>query len=279
MVNGDEVCDDGVNDNSYDGCAADCLALGPHCGDAEVNGPESCDDDNDDSTDGCLGNCEVPTNCMDILDYDDQSADGVYAIDVDGDGDIPAFDVTCDMSTDGGGWTLCGNVDEVDLGGSSCVEESDAYVDAADMTNASFCALLFTDQQPAGMMIHNRTAGMDVGNDHKIALTWGDSPMTLYTYDNHAIQDCRNLTTDSVWADCQYASHQGGVWQNSAWSFTHSTLDNGYSGNYNRRITLGPTFLAGTQNCSWYSFGAETNATNIAGSWQTLENVGDLYLR
>jgi len=33
---GVEICDDGANDDSYDGCAPGCLALGPHCGDGEV---------------------------------------------------------------------------------------------------------------------------------------------------------------------------------------------------------------------------------------------------
>src|SRR5690606_39154526 len=33
VVEGDEVCDDGVNDGSYGGCSPDCTALAPHCGD------------------------------------------------------------------------------------------------------------------------------------------------------------------------------------------------------------------------------------------------------
>lgn len=51
-----EQCDDGVNDNSYNGCSSECL-LGPRCGDGEVNGPEQCDDGNRRNTDGCNVNC------------------------------------------------------------------------------------------------------------------------------------------------------------------------------------------------------------------------------
>jgi hypothetical protein len=60
QVNGDEVCDDGVNDGSYGGCAVDCSALGPHCGDGEMNGDEICDDGtNDDSYGGCSADCSA----------------------------------------------------------------------------------------------------------------------------------------------------------------------------------------------------------------------------
>ena len=104
-VNGPETCDDGVNDGTYDGCADTCLELGPYCGDAEINGNETCDDANDDSSDGCLGSCEIPGSCLDILDYDDQLMDGPYAIAPEGyQGD--AFGVHCDMLSDGGGYTF-----------------------------------------------------------------------------------------------------------------------------------------------------------------------------
>lgn len=47
-----EECDDGINDDSYDGCSADC-SLGPRCGDGRVNGEEQCDDGNRINGDGC----------------------------------------------------------------------------------------------------------------------------------------------------------------------------------------------------------------------------------
>jgi hypothetical protein len=57
-VNGDEVCDDGVNDGSYGGCTADCGAQADHCGDTTINGPEVCDDGvNDNSYGGCNTDC------------------------------------------------------------------------------------------------------------------------------------------------------------------------------------------------------------------------------
>lgn len=66
VVEGDEVCDDGVNDGSYDGCDPDCSAFGPSCGDGELLEPEACDDGiNDGSYDGCNADCTLAPFCGD----------------------------------------------------------------------------------------------------------------------------------------------------------------------------------------------------------------------
>ncbi len=55
-----EVCDDGLNDGSYDGCASDCRRLAPHCGDGkrDHDDGEACDDGvNDGSYGGCMPDC------------------------------------------------------------------------------------------------------------------------------------------------------------------------------------------------------------------------------
>jgi len=45
------------------------------------------------------------TSCKDILESNCSNGDGKYVIDPDGLGNLIPFEVFCDMSTDGGGWT------------------------------------------------------------------------------------------------------------------------------------------------------------------------------
>jgi cysteine-rich repeat protein len=51
-----ETCDDGVNDSRYGACSANC-ELGPRCGDRVVDAEEGCDDGNRVNGDGCNADC------------------------------------------------------------------------------------------------------------------------------------------------------------------------------------------------------------------------------
>lgn len=106
LVEGAEVCDDGVNDGSYGGCSPDCQSLAPRCGDGLVADAEACDDANADSSDGCLSDCSVPASCLDVLLHDPAAATGLHVIDSDGPGGYAPYDAHCDMDHAGGGFTL-----------------------------------------------------------------------------------------------------------------------------------------------------------------------------
>lgn len=68
VVNGTELCDDGVNDGSYGGCKASCQ-LGPYCGDGNVDPDhEACDNGVNRTSynqDGCAPGCRVVPRCGD----------------------------------------------------------------------------------------------------------------------------------------------------------------------------------------------------------------------
>lgn len=93
VVNGDEVCDDGVNDGSYGGCLADCSELGPHCGDAIQQADEACDDGDQTNGNGCNIDCIVSGTVLwsrivdgpaHVLDFGNAVAidddDAIYAV-------------------------------------------------------------------------------------------------------------------------------------------------------------------------------------------------------
>jgi cysteine-rich repeat protein len=83
MVEGNEVCDDGMNTGMYGGCEPGCMARAPYCGDAIVeNPPEACDDGNNVATYGgnmqlCGPGCQLAPYCGDgVVSNGEQCDDG-----------------------------------------------------------------------------------------------------------------------------------------------------------------------------------------------------------
>ena len=121
VFTGTEECDD-ANDIDDDGCSNTCKL--PTCMDKAKNGGETdidcgggqcpkcglgnaCGMDADCGLGPCLNNkCVSNKSCKSLFAGDNTLKDGKYMLDPDEGGPNPAFEAYCDMTHDGGGWTL-----------------------------------------------------------------------------------------------------------------------------------------------------------------------------
>ena len=97
-------CESGVADGDEEGvdCGGSCaVACDP------VDAGEACTEHPQCVTGVCQNNvCEPAADCLAILTAQPEAQSGDFLIDPDGEGGLDPFYASCDMVTDGGGWTL-----------------------------------------------------------------------------------------------------------------------------------------------------------------------------
>lgn len=103
-----EVCSQGT-------CAVTCLGGSKLCAGACVDtdtDPDNCGACGATCSGGyCLnGACEFPASCSGLLKNNPNLPTGAYWVDSDGPGGMAPYEVYCEMTTAGGGWTLVASV-------------------------------------------------------------------------------------------------------------------------------------------------------------------------
>jgi hypothetical protein len=152
---------DGLIDNDADGDGySDAVCGGQDCDDKDIKNFEDC-------TPG-LEWSDPGVDCLDIITQDPAAPDGVYWIDPAGGDPADSFQVTCDMTTDSGGWTVTWLVDAEHFDG----------VYANNLTISSAPPIAINDQQD----IWNAELEMSFSELLYACTTQGDKSMAYWTY-------------------------------------------------------------------------------------------------
>ncbi|XP_028395737.1 uncharacterized protein LOC114519764 [Dendronephthya gigantea] len=115
------------------------------------------------------------SSCLDIKNRNKCFTDGKYLIDPDGDGQGKPFEVNCDMTSFGGGWTMCYTTDShVNIKTELSTTPELGY--RADCNNIPFTEVMFVDEVSKQKAAFTKDDGSPItfaGNYNKNAGSYG----------------------------------------------------------------------------------------------------------
>ncbi|MEZ4382124.1 MAG: fibrinogen-like YCDxxxxGGGW domain-containing protein [Nannocystaceae bacterium] len=203
---GVELCDDGVNDGAYNGCADNCMQLGPYCGDGVLDTKnEGCDDP--DVHSGCLPElCTMATSCLEIKNAVAEAETAIYTI-TPAKGGVEPLQVWCEMEADGGGYTML----KANHYPSSNAAEAEVFCDTYGMT-------LFVPRTEAHLLgafdfaVNENLAPVDF-----VEVTATDEYLVIMgVYPKVSGETCPGAALNSVDCDAFEANDGGPFWVSAA---------------------------------------------------------------
>lgn len=147
------------------------------------------------------------SSCLNILQTGNSSGDGVYLIDLDGAGGNSPFNVYCDMTSNGGGWTLMMkatqgttfNYDSDYWTTNNTLNESETNLNDGDAKFRSFNELPITD-------IMARWPDIDSGNKYWVVNSFNSMDSTylpnFFSTSNLVfLEDAQEFITNNGWSN------------------------------------------------------------------------------